>query len=140
MQLHDICALHRISVYHEHQKDLQGRPSIVIALKCLGTCKLVSTLSGTISLVPSLLLEANFKQRAVTIDENVSQLLATPRKFWELMLHAEPLCIVARHPETFKIGQYLHTRSSKDSLESLLFHAESLKVRRAATTECYFEG
>ena len=52
----------------------------------------------------------------MTIDENVSQLLATPRKFWELMLHAEPLCIVARHPETFKVGQYLHTRSSKDSL------------------------
>ena len=74
----DICTLHKISVYLEHIKDLQGRPSIVIALKCLGTCKLVSTLSGTISLVPSLLLEANFKQRAVTIDENVSRLLATP--------------------------------------------------------------
>ena len=94
----DICALHRISVYLEHQNGLQGRPSIVIALKCLGTCKLVYTLSGTISLVPSLLLEANFKQRAVTIDENVSRLLATPRKFWELMLHAESLCIVARNP------------------------------------------
>ena len=45
----DICALHRISVYLEHQKDLQGPPSIVIALKCLGTCKLVSALSGTFS-------------------------------------------------------------------------------------------
>ena len=80
MQLNDICALHRISVYLEHQKDLQGRPSIAIALTCLGSCKLVSTLSGTISLVPSLLLQANFKQHVGTIDENVSQLLATLKK------------------------------------------------------------